>query len=490
MLNFNISTNKLIEISKTLFNVAVDQRKKKYTNSYIMIYQKDYEINFITNYKNISYKKTLYSETTGKGWCIIDLASFYKNMYQFSIYQKQFYNTNILLFNVFYNETTKELNIKFNNTTYKFKTYNTNELYNQFIDNYNILNDIVSNYDDYTSFSLDKLNYFYVDTYKLIKNKTNLYNNISPAFFSLDFTNDTLQYIDNRYPDAVCFVKLRMNIIKKFNYDKFEANIPIPVFKWITLYKELNNNFIFIIKDNDLFIIRNLINENTEYHSTKTIKNKAMQMELFENTSNSINLYRKNKYKEPDAFNKQINLFETVHIKNCKINLHENIFNDILAYNNKFSNIEFNLNNLKKSLALLQGGNYKDQEEALCTLQIIQNNLSITINDTQNHNKIEQNITIINNLNNKITISLNTRALIRIIKALNKKYEEPNSVPHLTYYLSVLGNNKNQDTRLCIENKYIIDNKEFNNCFALIKCKLSKYYNYYSQLKENKNYEN
>lgn len=486
MLNFNISTHKLIDIATALFNVGIDQRKKKYTKSYILIYQKDMQVHFITNYQNISYKKTFYCESAFSGWCIIDLTTFYKNLYQFSLYQKKnFYNTNNLIFNITDDELKEELIIKFNNTTLKFKSYNSNDLFNEFIEHYTALNNITYNLEDETSFSLDKLNFFNVDTYKLIKNKTNLYNNISPAFFSLDFQDNTLSYIDNRYPDAICFIKLRMNIIKQFIYNTFEANIPIPVFKWLSFYKRKDNKFIFIVKNNDIYIIRDLVNDNTEYHSTKKYKTKAEQMVLFNEISSNIRAYRK----EPASFNNKLNLFEVLRIKNCKINLHENIFNDVLNYNKKFASIEFNLNHLKQSLALLQAGNLKAQEDSICTLHILNNNLTITIADKQNFNKIEQSLTIVNKLNNAITVTLNTRVFIRIIKALNIKFLDNLSTPFLDYYLNIVGNDNNHDVRLVIENKNIIDNHEVNNCFAQIKCCLSKDYNYYSQLKGSKKNE-
>lgn len=492
MLNFNISIDKLLDIANSVYNIAIDQRKARYTNSYVMILQKDYEISFITNYLNIGYKKSMYSESSGDGWCIIDISTFYKNIRQYKSYIATFYPKDNIILNVYHDDKNNELNVKFSNTTYKFVTYNNNELYTQFIQNYNSLNYITFNYEDYTSFTLDKLNYFNVDKYKLITNKTHLYNNISPAFFYINLKEHILYYIDNRYPEAVCCVKLQMNILKQFEYDKYEANIPLPIFKLISFYKSNNYNFIFVLKDKDIFIIRDLINDKTEYHATETKKNKIEQTSLFIETTNNIKLFNKKKKKEPDSFNDKLNLYEAIQIKNCRLDLYENILNDIYSYNNLFSKIEFNFFHLQKTLALfIQAGNYRSQEDTDCTIQVFQNRLYIRIKDNKSNNKIEQTLTINNLTNSRITVTVNLRAFIRIIKSLEAKYKlDLYTVPKLNYYLSIYGNDKTKTARLCIENKELTDNKEINNCYALIKCKLANYYEFYSQTKEIKNNEN
>ena len=192
--------------------------------------------------------------------------------------------------------------------------------------------------------------------------------------------------------------------------------------------------------------------------------------------------YRKLKLHDNQDFNNVLNFKDIIKISNVKVSSFENIYNDVDNYNVNFGTIQVNFNNLFNSLALYNIGAVEVNKATSGTIRVAGNNLNFSLISPYYKINISQNIPIVNPDNVKFNVSLNLNTIKLFLNSFRAKFfQEYSNTKDYDLYLSLFGNDNNNNARLTFRKKSLVDNYAVNNFKYQLNCSLSKDYKFYKK---------
>ena len=487
MLNFNISTFKLIELVKDSYAICTDLRSRgrKNDNALMYIYQKDLEVSFCSSFHNISTKKNFFTDKPNEGYALVKLSSLFYVLNQFNHYQDRVLDTLNPIFNVFYDEITSQLIISFENTSFKINTFNNDEV--KCSEFYSLFKNFKNNFENLTSFYLPKYTHLFIDAIKGTE-QSSFYDGFPSCTFKIDFNNGFFNFIDNRLDGLLFYSSTEMNFVNKFDSGVYYYNIPYKFFTWFSHFRYKEKNLMFYISGNDIYIVRDLVNSISDYYATFSLKRlnenklKASQQSLFENASETLRKYRKLKLHDNQEFNNILNFKDIIKISNTKVSSFEDIYNDVDNYNVNFGTIQVNFNNLYNSLALFNIGATLENKYSSCSFRASGNNLTFSVTSTHSKINVVQTIPIVNPDNAKFSVSCQLNPIKLFLNSFKAKFfQEYSNIKDYDLYLSLFGNDKNNNARLTFRKKALVDNHAINNFKYQLNVSLSKDYKFYKK---------